>query len=622
MATRTRRRMRHECRMSYKYSSTIPIQMVSIIARRKLAQKFVYSYLSIVICLAFFVVQQVTPLRPSTIRKVNCLPGVIGFEHTDALTSRVAVGQGISGTKFRQNVPPTQNRGLSMVLGGPPMEECNDNDDANVSNNKDGDQRSASRKASDFQTALAIVPPLEDWDRLQRARHYARDPVFREWPPAIRLFHPFDKSPNIAFDIAQLIEDLQLEAFDVTLDTWVIIPNVEATKKVWEDQQFLPDIVDGGTLESYYEKLNQQSEEEIQDLIKSEERKGKIKAMKKNANAMAARPNHQEENGQAPRSTGRTKKSPAQLREEQRKSIDEDFGGPCVLCLEPDDESKEKLMELRGMLLEGLGIESYSSPSSLYAWEFVEDMDMGYRPLIPISKFDTFQSAMDKARRLKGLFGDPLTITVTCLDILSCHSPEDAGGGVGDDNDGEEWDSFHILNTNRFAQQASQVEIKKEAWACNAKIMLVGEEIHQDDTANEEMIDKLLESGEIGGGDISMDFTILEDEEESTTDLEKWLDEDDDFDEGTQVAIGRTHFFTGDQRNYKGMPATSVVDAKDRSLGEAGAVSGLARRRGSTSRKQNVWADGEYGRRSKDFLPWGLRERKEKEKYEWIEDEE
>eukprot|EP00536_Pseudo-nitzschia_multiseries_P011176 jgi/Psemu1/307954/fgenesh1_kg.366_\ len=227
---------------------------------------------------------------------------------------------------------------------------------------------------------------------------------------------------------------------------------------------------------------------------------------------------------------------------------------------------------------------------------------------------------MDKARRLKGLFGDPLTITVNCLDILSC-SPEDSGGGADDDNDGDEWENLYITNTNTFAQQASQVEMKKEAWARNAKIMLVGEEVQQDDTANEEMIEQLLDSGEIGGADISMDFTILEDEEESTTDLQKWLDEDDEFDEGTQVVIGRTHFFTGDQRNYKGMPATSVVDAKDRSLGEAGSVSGLARRRGSTSRKQNVWEDGEYGRRSKDFLPWGLRERKEKEKYEWNEEE-
>mmetsp|Transcript_24896 Transcript_24896/g.55621 ORF Transcript_24896/g.55621 Transcript_24896/m.55621 type:complete len:246 (+) Transcript_24896:3-740(+) len=244
---------------------------------------------------------------------------------------------------------------------------------------------------------------------------------------------------------------------------------------------------------------------------------------------------------------------------------------------------------------------------------------MGYRPLIPISKFDSFQAGMEVARRLKGLWGDPLTIDVKCLEILSCKTMDESIGF--NSKDADEWEGFGISNKDRFTQQTSAVEMKKEAWGCNAKIMLAGEEIQQDDAANEQMMEKLLEAGEIGGGDISMDFTILDDEEESVTDLEKWLDEDDDFDEGTQVVIGRTHFFTGDQRNYKGMPVTSVVDAKDRSLGEAGSVSGLARRRGTTSRKQNVWEDGEYGRRNKDFLPWGMRERKEKEKFTWTKDD-
>jgi hypothetical protein len=485
------------------------------------------------------------------------------------------------------------------------------------------DPRFKLRKNLDFRTALAIVPPIEDWDRLQRARHFARDPVFREWPPAIRLFHPFDKSPNIAFDIAQLIEDLEIEPFDVTLDSWVIIPNVEATKMEWENQQFLPDVVEGGTLDSYYDDLNQQTENEVRKLIESEERKGKIKALKKNADyGKKPEPKETGEKDEQSRPTPRRKKSPAQLREEQRKSIEEDFGGPCILCLEPNEESKERLMELRELLLESLDLDSYSSPSSLYSWEFVDLVDMGYRPLIPISKFDTFKAGMEKARRLKGLWGDPLTINVKCVEILSCKSPDDSGVfSEEEEEDGEDWESFHMRTSNRYMQQATAVEMKKEAWGCNAKIMLFGEEVQQDNTLNEKMMEQLLESGEIGGADISMDFTILDDEEESTTDLERWLDEDDDFDEGTQVVIGRTHFFTGDQRNYKGMPATSVVDAKDRSLGEAGAVSGLARRRGSTSRKQNVWADGEYGRRSKDFLPWGARERKEKEKYTWEEED-
>lgn len=492
-----------------------------------------------------------------------------------------------------------------------------DHDGDDGDNDDDGKQESLLRKTSEFETSLAIVPPLEDWDRLQRARHYARDPAFREWPPAIRLFHPFDKLPNVAFDVAQVIEDLELEAFEVTFDSWVIVPNVEATKMEWEHQQVLPDVVEGGTLDSYYEQLNYQSDKEVRELIESEERKAKIKAFKKNANGITAAQQQREDSENSSSSMARGKKSPAEIRDEQRQAIQDDFGGPCVLCLEPDEESKERLMELRELLREGLNLHSYSSPSSLYAWEFVEFVDMGYRPLIPISKFDSFQTAMEIARRLKGLWGDPLTINVKCLEVLSCKSQDDTFDG---EKDGEEYESLNLSNPNRFSQQVSQVELKKEAWGCNAKIMLFGEETQQDDVANEKMIEKFLEEGESGGADISMDYTILDEEEESVTELEKWLDEEDDFDEGTQVIIGRTHFFTGDQRNYKGMPATSVVDAKDRSLGEAGAVSGLARRRGSTSRKQNVWTDGEYGRRNKDFMPWGLRERKEKQKFIWNEE--
>ncbi len=480
-----------------------------------------------------------------------------------------------------------------MVLGGPPVGDYFGEADSDYSQ---------LRKSSEFETALAIVPPSDKWDRLQRARHYARDPVFREWPPAIRLFHPFDKSPDIAFDIAQLVEDLELEAFEISLDSWVIIPNMEATQREWENQEVLPEVEEEGKMESYYEQLNKDADREVQELIKSEERIGRMKkASKKYVSKKTPPKEETDDDEKKPR-----KKSPVELRDEQRKLIEDDFGGPCVLCLEPDEESKEKIMELRELLREGLGLSSYSSPSSLYSWEFVGQMDMGYRPLIPISKFDSLKNAMETAQRLKGLWGDPLKIDVKSVDIISCRDPNasddyDDGAGVG------EFESFQITNKEKlFAQQASQYDMNKNAWGCNAKIMLAGEEVEQDDTANEDMISQLLESGEIGGGDISMDFTILDDEEETVSDIEKWLEDDDEFDEGTQVIIGRTHFFTGDQRNYIGMPATSAVDAKDRYLGEAGSVSGLARRRGSISRKSNVWDEGEYGRRTKDHLPWGM----------------
>ena len=525
----------------------------------------------------------------------------LAISTTTTTKSSIIGFQGV--TSFSCNFRPSIDRrktntgradtAVLMVLGGPPMGDYYGEDDSDYSQ---------LRKSSEFETALAIVPPSDKWDRLQRARHYARDPVFREWPPAIRLFHPFDKSPDIAFDIAQLVEDLELEAFEITLDSWIIIPNMEATQREWENQEVLPEVEEEGKMESYYEQLNKESDKEIKELIKSEERIGRMKKAQKKYVSKKKTP--EEETDDNEKKT--RKKSPVELRDEQRKLIEDDFGGPCILCLEPDEESKEKIMELRELLREGLGLSSYSSPSSLYSWEFVGQMDMGYRPLIPISKFDSLKTAMETAQRLKGLWGDPLKIDVKSVDIISCKDPNasddfDDGAGVG------EFESFQITNKEKlFAQQASQYDMNKNAWGCNAKIMLAGEEVEQDDTANEDMISQLLESGEIGGGDISMDFTILDDEEETVSDIEKFLEDDDEFDEGTQVAIGRTHFFTGDQRNYIGMPATSAVDAKDRYRGEAGSVSGLARRRGSISRKSTVWDEGEYGRRTKDHLPWGM----------------
>jgi len=496
--------------------------------------------------------------------------------------------EGRNGRNPKHGLGMRKKESRLMVLGGPPMEDLGGADN----------RYSRLGKSFEFETALAIVPPADDWDRLQRARHFARDPVFREWPPAIRLFHPFDSTPDLAFEIAQLVEDFEIDGFEITLDSWVILPNLEAAQVEWENQDILPEVEESGSLESYYEKMDRQADEEVRELIESEELKGKIKALKK--------PKSVKEGTQG--SLARGKKSPAEIRDEQRQSMENDFGGPCILCLEPDEVSKERLMELREMLREGLGLPSYFSPGSVYSWEFV-DIDMGYRPLIPISKFDSFSTAMETAGRLKGLWGEPLKIDVKSLEVLSCKVPDEETN-----DDLAEYETYRFTKSERFSAETNQYATSSDSWGCNAKIMLVDEEIPQDEDANEKMIEQLLEEGEIGGGDISMDFTILDDEEEDSSSIEAWLDDDEDFDEGTQVIIGRTHFFTGDQRSYNGMPATSAVDAKDRALGEAGSVSGLARRRGAVSRKSNVWEDGEYGRRTKDHLPWGLRERPGKDK--------
>ncbi|KAG7341963.1 2'-5' RNA ligase superfamily-domain containing protein [Nitzschia inconspicua] len=462
------------------------------------------------------------------------------------------------------------------------------------------------RDQTDFATSLAIVPNVEDWDRLQRARHFARDPIFQQWPPAVRLFHPFLKDSSAAFDVAQVVEDLELEPFEVTFDTWVILPNVEMQMEL-QNVQANPEVM--GIEETAAQAQNRRELEESRQLIEEESYKSTMKNRSKK-NPYQTDDNENDTIGETKR--GRYKKhrsSPIEMMEEQQKIMDDD-GGPCLLCLEPNEESKQKIIELRQALQEGLDLDPYSSPSSLYSWKYVKHVDMGYRPLIPISKFDSFQAALDVARRLKGLWGEPLTFEVKDLHMLSCRGE--------DENMGIKWDA----NSGGLGQSHPSALVSAEhVWGCNAKIMLLGEEVKQDLEANKKMVDRLVEEGEPGGMDISFDYTILDDEDESISGIEKWLDDDDDFDEGTQVIIGRTHFFTGDQRNYKGMPATSTVDTKDRLLGGVNRISGAARRRGGMSRQGPGWQDGEYGRRKWDYLSWGMQEGTSKENFASLPEE-
>lgn len=411
---------------------------------------------------------------------------------------------------------------------------------------------SQSGSPASFLRALCIAPPTKDWDRLQRARHYARDPAFHEWPPVVRLFHPFH---GTAFDVAQAIEELDIEPFDICFDTWVIVPNMEALQTEWENVNAGPDVIDAA------DPINPYEEEDriVKELIASEEQKGREKYEARRKGNGAVR-----EIEQYP---AEEKKSPAGMLEEQKRQYEES-GGPCVLCLEPDEESKAKLIDLRQAIADMMDHDTYSSPSSLYSWNVVNDMDMGFRPLIPISSYDNLQGALDVARRLKGLWGDSLNISVNEFHLISCQ----------DDSGEEELGSFVPQSITNWS---------KEPWMCNAKVMLVGEEMEQDESVSDEMMRQLMEDGQPGGMDISNDFTILDNEEESISDIEDWLNLDEDWDEGTQVVIGRTHFFTGEQRTYPGMPASSSMDAKDRSTGEGGGtISGLARRRRTASRQR------------------------------------
>ena len=541
-----------------------------------------------------------------------------------------------------------------------------------------------------YETALCIVPPTTAWDRLQRARHQARDPSFHEWPPAIRLFHPFatrlatDSQDHMAFELANFIEELELESFNVTLDQWAILPNLEAIQAEYLASQSLPQTAEydpnhsGSEAHQEIEGRNwnfedgscrgAHTDEEIQQLIESEERKGKermllrqrrLQARKKLRNeehkqpaptlngghpswssASAATHLSDDEQGTNRRSeeqgTGdESKLSPKQVLREQQLQYEE-FNGPCILCLEPDATSRELLCDLRESLQDVLCIGSQSkllsqfSPSSIYNWAIPRHSrkDDGnemfdsqpYRPLIPISAFGSVTDAMAVARRLKGLW-EPLTFPVTELHILSCR--EEDGNAEGPMNlDIPTMTASSSPPSSLSTTTAMESESSREPFGCNAKIKLFGEDLEEldgtsptSDLSTADQIQLLLDKGEPGGMDLTFDYTILDDEEEPPSTVLEWLNDDADWDEGVHVVIGRTTFLTGDQRTYKGMPATSTFDAKDRLFGGGGgvtngwSVSGAARRRTTVGRSTSSFQDGEFGHRESDWSPFSTRGR-------------
>lgn len=309
----------------------------------------------------------------------------------------------------------------------------------------------------------------------------------------------------------------------------------------------------------------------------------------------------------------------------------EEFNGPAVVCLEPDSESQRKLRMLRSMLLTGFTneeanlYEKYSptssvsntgrlpkasmSSSSSSSSSSLRDRADSYRPVLPIAAFPTVSAAIETARRLRSDW-EPLVFPVTDLHLLSSSSPyppEDASvyndyrhhyEDIDHELDNREYRLFSQQSRpgpNRPRKQGTDEELHLTTvgqWGCDALVMLMGQEIEMDHAWNEEMAQMVFRNGTKGGYELRGQSPppTLSVPDDVAEDLQQWLLEDDEFDEGTVVVIGRTHFFTGEMRNYVGMPAFSVMDGKDRVMGDS--VSGAARRRGSTNRASEKTNDG------------------------------
>lgn len=387
-------------------------------------------------------------------------------------------------------------------------------------------------------TALCIVPPDDAWDDIQRARHLAKDPSFFTWPPAIRLFHPFvDKSSltDVASALAELIEKYDLESFDITIDKLLILPHFEDLQQHEDDQKLLPKQA------HTVHRVTNKDDERVQALIMSEAKKGRKKLEKRRAKEkmmenMGSEQDDDETDAQNDEDEyfesdvddheedeeRNIHTSPRKTLREQRKSMHE-FNGPCVLYLEPNEESKIHIQAFREILRKKL-FSNYDpfSPSSTVTSENILQMGLPrnvlrqhglvneqstkskpkrktvgstFRPVIPLGRFSTVTRAVDVAKKLQAVW-EPLTFRVCDLHLVSKSDTSSTKMNENRD-DMKSFNPYKIyvdengvptlpenkeLNLRKFhgndGTSTNNILNSKGEYGCDAMIMLQGEE-HQ-----------------------------------------------------------------------------------------------------------------------------------------------
>ena len=437
-------------------------------------------------------------------------------------------------------------------------DDDDDDDDTDENNNKDlSSNKLQAIISSSYQTALCIVPPEHKWDTIQRARHFAEDKTYHQWPPAIRLFHPFcerHKLANYALDVAKIIEDYQIEPFRITLNRWTVMPLPDTLQSMLAEQEKGEISVDDS---GYDGRTYRESQEykETQALIASEERKGIVRKKVRDARRqskeraqallLAAAANntqvqHQQQDlEEKPTSNTNvgavmdTAEEPETMQAEsetiQPRATFDEFNGPSMIAVEPDEESSQKLHQLREIIKSELLAEYGSSSgrdtsSSLLEEEkdsehlseedfeeYVDEIMTSFRPLVPIGAYPTVDAALSTARKLKG-FWDPLSFTVTDLHFIS----QVKSSGQKIDESTEAYYSLNfdpasspekVAGTPFHDTKTQQIRETGAAFGCDAIVMLMGEELEMDDESNELLANLVWEEGTPGG------FLLEEDEE-------------------------------------------------------------------------------------------------------------
>jgi len=425
-----------------------------------------------------------------------------------------------------------------------------------------------------YQTALCIVPIEEIWDTIQKARHVTLDETIYIWPPSIRLFHPFTSPSALsqaALDTASMVvEKYKIQPFQVVLDSFAIIPYYVLDS----DNRLLEALDPKDTNTATFH----------QDFLAIGNDKSRSN---KNSTRTRDDATHVNQTTQriAPRKRGRPHKKPLDEEETFLSTMDDStlqsssryYEGPCFLCLQPSPASRAKLQKLRNILKKELfsNYNAFAAAASTTAQiptfpaSITENRPKPppFRPLITLGRFQNVLEAKKALHRLKS-FWKPLAFNVTDLHFVSQAESSDNHGH----SDGL---SYRSMESNIRHTSRQQFE-------CDSLVSLIGEEPVSNNLEDDEedMLFKLMsrvgdtEKGTVINLDELFHATaerakleareMMMEEYENNESLEQLLEilpeEEEDWNAGGTIVIGRTQFFLGQMREYVGMPASTTMD--------------------------------------------------------------
>jgi len=336
----------------------------------------------------------------------------------------------------------------------------------------------------------------------------ARDQTIYRWPPAIRLFNPFVPRPYMASAAtasASLIEELEIKPFEITLDQLVILPNLK--KLECQLAELAPPIDEV--------EIKTEEMENMEKMIEEEARKGYERHVKRK------RKKSLKEN-QADVNYINYETPQEKIKREKLKS--KKYNGPCTICIEPNEKSRLDLIQLRDTFSTIFGPYQDFGGSSSISSDISTDTTDKYRPHISLGNFATVNEALKIAENLQACW-EPLSFNLTELHFLSSES--------------------HNSILERDLSDGTKNEFNTQM-ECDAMVFLCGAEQDEEDSD----LLKLLIEQEMEDRDQAAKF-LREEEESFSVDGE----EDEMYDEGATIIIGRTHFFLGEMKQYIGMPA-------------------------------------------------------------------